>query len=434
MTNSSSVFRVIAAGVAAIACGGVSAMGIAAGASPVFVGLGILPAFGAIGLLGFATGAKGSDSGAITRALDVCKQIQSGNFEARITDISETGEMGELLWAINDVIDRSDAFLRESAAAMDHVARNLFYRRIVETSMVGSFLVSSKRINAAADSMTAKVTESRKIADKIKNVIGSVSSAATELESTARSMQGAAESTNKRAEEVSAGAELASTSVGTVASAAEELSSSIREIGQQVARSNDITQAAVRETEETNRRVESLSLAAEKIGYVVDLITTIAGQTNLLALNATIEAARAGEAGKGFAVVAQEVKSLANQTAQATQDITEQVDAIRGATADAVAGVEGIGRTVHEVSEIATAIAAAIEEQSAATQEIASSVTQASSGTTDVSRSVQEVTMVAGETGAAATQVLGAATELSKEAENLNVEMQHFVEVMNKVA
>lgn len=434
MTNSSSVSRLIAAGVAALASGGVGAVAIATGASALVVTAGVSVAIAAVGWLAIGCRGGAGANGAISRALVACRQVQAGNFEARITDIQETGELGELLWAINDVIDRSDAFLRESAAAMDHVARNLFYRRITETGMVGAFLASSKRINTAADSMEQKVSESCKIADRIKNVVGAVSSAATELESTARSMEGAAASTSKRAQEAANGAEQAEASVGTVAAAAEELSGSIQEIGQQVTRSSNITRSAVQQTEETNKRVESLSQAAERIGHVVELITTIAGQTNLLALNATIEAARAGEAGKGFAVVAQEVKSLANQTARATREITDQVNAIRGAIVEAVTGVEEIGKTVHAVNEIAAAIAAAIEEQSAATKEIAVSVTKASMGTTDVTRNLTEVSTVAGETGSGAAQVLGAATELAKESESLNIEMQNLVELMNRAA
>lgn len=433
MMSSSSACRPVVAIAGIIVAAGIGAHALVVSASPWIIMPCIAIVLAALAFLGFSRENKASKQ-AIVRALAVCKDVAAGNFEARICDIREQGELGELLWSINEVIDRSDAFLRESAAAMDHVARNIFYRRIAEVGMVGGFLVSAQRINAAADSMATKVAESRKLADKINDVVGHVTAAATQLEATSRTMQGAAVNANERALAVAAGAEEAAANVGTVAAAAEELSSSIKEIGEQVMRSSAITREAVEESEETNRRVGSLAASAQKISEVVGLITEIANQTNLLALNATIEAARAGEAGKGFAVVAQEVKQLANQTARATEEITSLVNDIRSATVMAVSGVEGIGKTVGKVNEIATAIAAAIEEQSAATGEIASSVSQASSGTSDVTRNVQEVTKVAGETGVAATEVLGAAGELSKQAEMLHAEMQRFLQVMNRVA
>lgn len=404
------------------------------GASPGLVGIGVLGCFAALGFLWRVVRREARSTEAIMRALDVCRKVQTGDFEARITGIRETEKLGELFWAINDLVDRTDSFLRESAAAMDHVARNRFYRSIIETGMTGSFLTSGRQINEAANSMARKVGESRKLADKITEVVAGVSSAAAQLESISGSMRLSAESTAERALAAASGAERTAASVETVAAAAEELSSSIGEIGGQVARSREITQSTLRATEDTGKRMESLTLAAQKIGTVVDLITTIAGQTNLLALNATIEAARAGEAGKGFAVVAQEVKMLADQTARATEQIVAQVAAIRDATAAAVSGVAGIGRQMGEVGEIVSAIAGAIEEQSAATQEIATNVTRASSGTVDVTQNVQQVTVVAGESGVAAIQVFDATAELSRQSSELKAEMQGFVDVMNKTA
>ncbi len=432
--NSSSACNLIALGAASISCVGLAIIAVWSGAAPAPVGIGVLGSLAGLGVLWRVVRKEAGNTEVIMRALDVCRKIKAGDFEARITDICETELLGELSWAINDLIDRTDAFLRESTAAMDHVARNRFYRSIIETGMIGSFLTSGRQINDAADSMARKVAESRKLADKITDVVAGVSSAAVSLESISGSMRQSAESPAERAHAAASGADRTAASVETVAAAAEELSNSISEIGGQVVRSREITQSALRATEDTGKRMESLALAAQKIGTVVDLITTIAGQTNLLALNATIEAARAGEAGKGFAVVAQEVKVLATQTAQATEQIVAQVGAIRDATTAAVSGVAGIGRQMDEVNEIVSAIAGAIEEQSAATQEIAVNVTQASSGTVDVTPNVQQVTAVAGESGAAAIQVFDATTELSRQAGELKAEMQEFVEVMNKTA
>ncbi len=261
----------------------------------------------------------------------------------------------------------------------------------------------------------------------VKNIVGSVSSASTELQGTARSMSATAEETSRQATTVAAASEQASTNVETVASAADELSASIGEISRQVSESANIAAAAVADAERTNTKVQALAESAQRIGDVVKLINAIASQTNLLALNATIEAARAGEAGRGFAVVASEVKSLASQTAKATDDISAQIKEIQGATADSVDAIRGITGTIGRINEIAGSIASAVEEQGAATKEIARNVQQASRGTNDVSSNITGVMQAANETGAAATQVLGAAGELARNAETLRGQVDSFI-------
>jgi methyl-accepting chemotaxis protein len=258
-------------------------------------------------------------------------------------------------------------------------------------------------------------------------LVSMVASAATELESTSRAMASTTGETVAQATNVAAAVEAASINVQTVASAAEELSASISEIARQVAQSSEIADRAVEDANRTDAIVKTLAEGAQKIGDVVGLISTIAGQTNLLALNATIEAARAGDAGKGFAVVASEVKSLANQTAKATDDISRQIAQIQLATKEAVTAIEAITQTIGEVSRIATAIAAAVEEQGAATQEIARNIHEAATGTQQVSVGIAGVSRGASETGAAATGVHDAAGELSKQAEGLSGDVQHFV-------
>jgi methyl-accepting chemotaxis protein len=262
---------------------------------------------------------------------------------------------------------------------------------------------------------------------QVAGILSTLASAATEMNQTAESMSATAEETSRQSSAVASASEEATTNVQTVASAAEELSASVQEISRQVAQSTQITGQAVDEVSRTNMTVKGLAEAAQKIGDVVSLINDIASQTNLLALNATIEAARAGEAGKGFAVVASEVKSLANQTAKATEEIGAQIGAIQNATGGAVQAIEGIGGTIAKVSEIATTIASAVEEQGAATQEIARNVQQASQGTQEVSSNIAGVSEAAQQTGAASAQVLSTAGELAKQSEVLKAEVDDFL-------
>jgi methyl-accepting chemotaxis protein len=261
----------------------------------------------------------------------------------------------------------------------------------------------------------------------VQGIVEAVSAAATEMEKTAETMSATAEETSRQAAVVGGAAEEASTNVETVATASEELSASIGEISRQVAQAAAIAGKAAEESRQTDETVNGLSQAAQKIGEVVALITNIASQTNLLALNATIEAARAGEAGKGFAVVASEVKSLATQTAKATEEIRSQIDTIQGETRNAVAAIQHIGGTIGEINEIATAIAASVEQQGAATQEIARNVQQAAAGTGQVSANIGGVASAAGETGAAATQVLASAGDLALQSERLRGEVGKFL-------
>jgi methyl-accepting chemotaxis protein len=271
------------------------------------------------------------------------------------------------------------------------------------------------------------VTAQVNMANRVKDVVGIVASAATEMEASAESLSATAEETNRQSTAVAAASEQAATNVQTVASAAEELSASIREITSQMTTSARIAQQAVEQVDRTNTTVKGLAEAAEKIGEVVNLISDIASQTNLLALNATIEAARAGEAGKGFAVVASEVKNLANQTAKATEEIGQQIAAMQTATGDSVQAIRGIGETIKQISEVTTAVASAVEEQGAATQEISRNVQQASAGTQEVSSNITGVSQAATQTGTAAGQVLNAARELAQQGQQLNTEIESFL-------
>ncbi|MDR3437719.1 cache domain-containing protein [Telmatospirillum sp.] len=254
-----------------------------------------------------------------------------------------------------------------------------------------------------------------------------VAGAAGNLEKNATGMSSAAELTSDRSITVASAAQQASANVESVATATEGLTSSIGEIGRQVASSEEISAAAVSEAGRTSSHVQGLAEAAQRIGAVVKLINDIASQTNLLALNATIEAARAGEAGRGFAVVANEVKSLANETARATGEISEQVSAIQQATDVAVGAINGISQTIGTIRDSTTAIAAAVDQQNAATREITRNVHEASSGTAEVSRAIAEVTSAVTESRQVSGDVLGAAGQLRRECESLRSQVRQFL-------
>jgi len=279
--------------------------------------------------------------------------------------------------------------------------------------------------------MTGLATDFQGKVGQLVAVLGESSKA---LEGTAQSMAATADVTTSQASTVAAAAEEASASVQTVAASAEELTSSIGEISRQVTQSAQITGKAVQEARRTDAIVRALSEGADKIGQVVDLITNIAGQTNLLALNATIEAARAGEAGRGFAVVASEVKSLAQQTARATEEIGAQISQVQSATNDAVEAIRGITGTIEEVSSIAATIAAAVEQQGAATAEIARNVQQVSVSTQEVTSNITGVSQAAHEAGVAVSHVLGNANDVSSQASRLSAEVDSFVNSLRSAA
>ncbi len=339
-----------------------------------------------------------------------------------ISDLA--GTVSDLAQGQTD-IDVPGVGRKDEVGAIGH-AVEIFRQNIIEKNTLESEQAAASA-RAEDEKHELLKTMAQEFQSSVGGVVGAVSAASTELQSSAQSMSSTADHTSEQASNVAAAAERASLNVQTVSSAAEELSVSIGEIKNQVDQSSEISRQAVKAVDQTNAKVKGLAEAADKIGEVVQLITDIAEQTNLLALNATIEAARAGEAGKGFAVVASEVKNLANQTARATEEIGGQISGIQNATQDSVGAIEGIGKIVNSINEIAMTINASVEEQGSATQEIARNTEEAANGTQEVTSNIVLVTQAAGETGQSANEVLEASSELSQQAEKLRSEVDRFV-------
>ena len=332
------------------------------------------------------------------------RELAAGNFDVVLPGLGRRDELGEMAGAVEEF--KLQAIAKAERDAASHEAQN--------------------KVSAAA-----RRTELIRFADEFEAAVGSivsnVSASATQLETAAGTLTRTAETTQNLSGEVAGASEQASSSMQSVATATEELSASVNEIGRRVKESSKIADNAVHQAEQTDARIGKLSRAAQEIGDVVKLITAIAEQTNLLALNATIEAARAGDAGRGFAVVASEVKSLANQTAKATDEISNHITGMQGATQESVAAIKEIGGTIGQISEIAATIATAVEQQGSATQEIARSVQNVAQGTEKTAASVMQVNRGATQTGTASEEVLTSARSLSAESTRLREELDRFM-------
>jgi methyl-accepting chemotaxis protein len=301
--------------------------------------------------------------------------------------------------------------------------------QVFKDNMIKASQLTAEHANEHA----AKAARAEKLAGMVTrfeaqagNLVEQLSAASAGLQATANAMSQTATQANEQAATVAAAAKEASAGVQTTASAAEELTASIGEITQQVAKQAKMTSDMAAEARRTDEIVRVLSDGAARIGEVIGLINNIAGQTNLLALNATIEAARAGEAGKGFAVVASEVKSLATQTARATDEIGGQINQIQSAVRDAVTVIRSIVERIDGVSEVAAVISEAVDQQAAATAEIARNVQATASSTQNVTSNIAGVSQTANDTGNAAGDVLRAATSLSQQAGSLTSEVKTF--------
>jgi methyl-accepting chemotaxis protein len=332
------------------------------------------------------------------------RELAGGHFDVVLPGLGRRDEVGEMAGAVEEFKVQAIAKAERDAAAQDAQNKAAGAARRAEL------------IRFADDFETA-----------VGAIVSNVSASAVQLESAAGTLTRTAETTQGLSSTVAGASEEASTTMQSVAAATEELSTSVDEIGKRVRESNRIAETAVVQAQQTDERIGKLSRAAQQIGDVVKLITAIAEQTNLLALNATIEAARAGDAGRGFAVVATEVKSLASQTAKATDEISNHISGMQGATQESVAAIKEIGATIAQISNIASSIAGAVEQQSTATQEIAKSVQNVAEGTQQTAASIMQVNRGATETGSASEEVLNSASTLSAESARLRAELDRFM-------
>ena len=354
------------------------------------------------GLVAFLLGR--SISRPMTLMCEAMRELAGGNFDVVLPGLGRRDELGEMAGAVEEFKLQAVAKAQQDAAAQD---------------------AQNKAAGAARRSELIRFADDFESA--VGSIVSNVSASAVQLEQAAGTLTRTAETTQSLSSQVAGNSEEASGNIQSVATATEQLSASVGEIGRQVRESSRIAESAVTQAQATDQRIGKLSRAAQQIGDVVKLITAIAEQTNLLALNATIEAARAGDAGRGFAVVASEVKSLASQTAKATDEISNHIAGMQEATKESVGAIKAIGGTIAEISNIASSIASAVEQQGTATREIAQNVQNVARGTRDAAANVLKVNRGATETGEASEEVLLSAKTLSVESTRLRAELDRFM-------
>ncbi|WP_269581596.1 methyl-accepting chemotaxis protein [Roseibium sp. Sym1] len=340
----------------------------------------------------------------LTTLVGALNAIASGDLGAEIKAASRKDEIGDIGRAVLQIRQNAaEDNERRAAEEADEAQRQAEQRQEMLASLAGDFEAT------------------------VGTVVDSVARSAAKLRESANSMRSMTDSAGETSANAATMSEETLAEVESIAAASDQLSSSIQEISTLIERSSSVAAEATKRAETTNDTVKSLAEAANRIGEVVTLISDIADQTNLLALNATIEAARAGEAGKGFAVVASEVKDLASQTGKATGEIQQQIDAIRGATDDAVGAIGDIQKTIDEITQSVSEVAAAVTEQSYATQGIAENTQRAAGGTSKVTEDIRNVSSLSNDTNMAAQNFSEEAADMANQADELDKEVRSFL-------
>lgn len=366
----------------------------------------------------------------LAAATDVCDRVATGDFEVRAVDFVEAGEVAGLMVSMNNLIDRTDAFMREAAASMIAIRNNHYYRRILPGGLNGNYLQNAEVMNDVIGTIRQRVGAFRQSTDSFESQISAIAdslmSSAGSMTGTASDMETSAASNSTVVTAIARAANLTEENVNAAASAAEHLSSTTQEISGQIERSTTITREAVDQVAQGQEKANGLRASTEAIGEIIDFISTIASQTNLLALNATIEAARAGEMGKGFAVVAAEVKELATQTAKATQEITGSLEEVDVASRETARAFDTVSRTIREIEEITSMISAVSQKQADATRAIRENVLSTVECTSEVTGIVGSVAENAETTQAASKTVLSSAETMTLNASQLTEAVTAF--------
>ncbi|WP_374467797.1 methyl-accepting chemotaxis protein [Ferrovibrio sp.] len=383
----------------------------------------------------------------------VCDKAAAGDLSVRVVDTQSHGELAPVMQSLNRLLDRTDAFIRESGASLTYAAEGKFYRPFLLRGMPGDFRRGAQVINNARESMHQKAlaatalekqvaeqraamesqarSERQQLADQferdVMSIVGAVQGSASMLYANAATMAGEIQAVHTKADSVSQSAGNATHNAQAVAAAAEQLSASVAEIDRQVRDSRIASEAVKEEVSRASLAVQELASANRKIDEVVEFIKSVAFQTNLLALNASVEAARAGEAGKGFAVVAQEVRNLAQKTAEAAKSIADQISAIQHASDKTVAAIEIIKNQSETLNERVGLMSESVQEQAGATENISNNIQDAAAGIESVSSNVHEISSAAGTAGEVADQVSSSVTSLNDQAGQLGTQVRNFL-------